>query len=81
MPCMHNHSTTSQENCGAKFNYIPQCKKTVNTQCILAIIVESFYKIGITIPILWMRYRRPEEVEQLFRDIQHLFKTTKGVDY
>lgn len=44
----------------------------INTQCILAIIVKSSYKIGITIPILWMRYRRPEETEQLFRDIEHL---------
>lgn len=55
-------------------------KNVVNTPCILAIIVKSSYKIGITIPILWMRYKRLE-IKQLLRAIQQHFKITKAVGY
>lgn len=56
-------------------------KNVVNTPCILTIIVKSSYKIGITISILWMRYRRLEEIKQLLRAIQQHFKITKAVGY
>lgn len=45
-------------------------KNTVSTPRILAIIAKSSSKIGITIPILWMRYRRLEEIKQVFRATQ-----------
>lgn len=59
----------------------PSVKNKGNTPCILVIIVKSSYKIAITSPISWMRYRRLEEIKQLLRAIQQRFKIAKAVGY